>query len=141
MFFGLIAPDGLAEEVGDFFGVFGERGFDVGDAGGALRPVEPAVGAPGQAAGDGVSVFEAEAGEVDDGIAVGDVVAVFVGIEEQVRRVGDPDAAAADEAGGGDVQAVDEGFDFAEGAVAFFIFEDGDFVVAGKIPSIGRASE
>ena len=82
----MVAPDGLAKETDAFDG----RG-----AGAAVRAVEPAVGAPGETIRAGVGVFDAEAGEMHLGVAVGAVGAIAVGIEEKIRRIQDPHAAAA----------------------------------------------
>ena len=53
-------------------------------------------------------VLHAEAGEQHFGVAVGHVVAVLVGVEEQVRRLDDVDAAVADAEPGRQVQPGDE---------------------------------
>ena len=45
--------------------------------GAALSAVEPAVGSPGETIGHAVRVFEAETGESDFGVAVGNVVSIF----------------------------------------------------------------
>ena len=66
----------------------------------------------------------------DFGVAVGHVVAVLVGIEQQVRRLQHPDAAVADRDAGGEVQARDEVLGLVVAAVAVGVFEDGDLVGA-----------
>ena len=93
-----------------------------------LRAVEPAVGSPAQAVGDGVSVLKAEAGEMHDGIAVGDVVVVRFGVEQEVGRVQHPHAAAAALDRGGDVQAVHKGGLPVEHTIVAGALVDGDFV-------------
>ena len=62
----------------------------------AVAAVEPAVRPPGQVADDVVPGLEVPAVEQDLRRAVGLVVAVFVGDEDQVRHRGQPDAAEAD---------------------------------------------
>ena len=82
----VISPDALLE-------------LDAADLGrdrAPLKTVEPAVGPPGQRVRHRVGVFHAEAGQEHLGIAVGPVVVVAVGIEEQVRRLEDEDAAVAE---------------------------------------------
>ncbi len=76
--------------------------------GASLRTVEPAVGPPGHRVDGRVGVLKAEAGQEHLGVAVGPVVAVSIGIEEQVRGLADEDAAVTDGQAGGQVQAVDE---------------------------------
>ena len=61
-----------------------------------LSAVEPAVRPPGEVVGERVRVLHAEAGEQHFGVAVGHVVAVAVGVEEQVRGLQDEDAAVAE---------------------------------------------
>ena len=58
--------------------------------------VEPAVRPPGEVIGQRLGVLHAEAGEQDLGVAVGHVVAVAVGVEQQVGRLEDVDAAVAE---------------------------------------------
>ena len=60
----------------------------------------------------------------------------MVGIEEQVRRIEYPDAAAAPGAGRGDVQPVDEGLVLVEDAVAVGVLVDGDLVAPLEV--VGR---
>ena len=90
----VVAPDALLEL----------DAADVGRDRAALAAVEPAVRPPGQRVGDGVGVLHAEAGEQHLGVAVGHVVAVAVGVEEQVRRLQDEDAAVAEGQAAGEVQ-------------------------------------
>ena len=94
----VIAPDALLEL----------DAADVGGDGAPLAAVEPAVRAPGQRVGDRVGVLHAEAGEQHFRVAVGHVVAVAVGVEEQVGRLQDEDAAVAEREAGGEVQPGDE---------------------------------
>ena len=77
---------------------------DVGRDRAPLKAVEPAVGPPGQRVGHRVGVFHAEAGQEDLGVAVGAVVAVAVGVEEQVRRLDDEDAAITERQAAGEVE-------------------------------------
>ena len=65
-------------------------------------------------------------GEQDLGVAVGPVVAVPVGIEEQVRGLADEDAAVADRQRRGQVQPVDEDRRLVGPAVAVGVLEDLD---------------
>lgn len=120
----MIAPDGLAEEADAFDG----RG-----ASAAMGAVEPAVGTPGETIRAGVSVLDAEAGEMDFGVAIGAVVAVAVGIEEKVGRIQDPHAAAAGDDAAGEVQVGEEVMGFLENAVAVGVFVDGDAVGALEV--------
>src|SRR5690606_5033674 len=99
------APDHLALP-GDLLA--GGGIFHLAGGGGAVDAVEPAVGAPLEVAHDGVGVLDAEASEPNLGIGVGHVVAIGVGIEQEVGRIGHPDASVADGDGGGDVEAGDD---------------------------------
>ena len=72
---GMIAPDPLLELVAA----------DPGRDGAPLRAVEPAVGPPGHRVDGRVRVLEPEPGEQHLGVAVGPIVVVSIGIEQQVR--------------------------------------------------------
>ena len=117
---GMIAPDRLLELVAA----------DPGRDRAPLGAVEPAVGPPGHRVDRRVRVLEPEAGEQDLGIAVGPVVVVAVGVEEQVRRLADEDAAVTDRQARGQVQALDEDLDRVGPAVAVGVLEDLDPVRA-----------
>ena len=95
----------------------------------AVPAVEPAVGPPGQRVGQLVGVGAAEAGR-DDLAGVGLAVAVGVAEEEDVGRVGDPDAAVADGDARGDVEALGEDREPVGLAVAVGVLEDLDAVAA-----------
>ena len=75
----------------------------------AVPAVKPAIGSPGQGVGQLVGISAAEAGGDDRGRPVGLGVAVGVGIEQDVRRVGDPDAAMPDGDAGRDIEALGKG--------------------------------
>jgi hypothetical protein len=77
-----------------------------------------------------VGVFDAEARELHLGVAVGHVVPIGVGVEQQVRRVGDPDAACADSHRRGDVQSRQYILTAFVAAVAIPVLEHRDDVVA-----------
>src|SRR5882724_6864455 len=99
----LITPDRLALDVRNRFLIQpGTR--DLRGDGAAVRAIEPAVRPPAQAVGHGVCVLDAETREVDNRIAVGDVVVVLVGIEKEIWRIEHPHAAAPALDGGADVQ-------------------------------------
>ena len=73
----------------------------------AVEAVEPAVRAPGQRVGQFVRIDAAEAG--DDDLRLAGRLAVGTDlVKEDVRRVGDPDAAMADRDAGRDVQPLGE---------------------------------
>ena len=75
---------------------------------------------------------------MDLGVAVGHVVAVAVGIEEQVRRIQHPDAPAPVRHGGRDVQAVHERLVPVVDAVAIGILVDRDLILAAEMVGRGR---
>ena len=100
MRYGMIAPHALLE-------------FDAANIGGdgaPLTAVKPAVGTPGERVGDAVGVFHAEARQQHFGISVGHVVAIAVGVEEQVGCIENEDAAVAEGQAAGEIQAGDEIF-------------------------------
>ena len=82
----VIAPDALLEA--DAADVGGDRA--------SLGAVEPAIGAPLQGVGKGVGIVHAETAQQHLRVAIGHVVAVAVGIKEQVRRLDDENAAGAE---------------------------------------------
>ena len=79
--------------------------------------------------GQRLGVFHAEAGEQDLGVAVGHVIAVAVGIEEQVGDLEDVDAAVAERQPGAQVQPGHEVLEAVGAAVAVRVLADGDPVV------------
>ncbi len=83
-----------------------------------------------------MGVFQAEAAEVDRGVGVGDVVAVGVGIEEEIGWVEDPDPSPPNQDRRDDIQACDDILCFVIGSIAVGIFEHADFVGAGEM--VGR---
>jgi hypothetical protein len=85
-----------------------------------------------------VRVLEVEARQANLGRAVGDVVAVRVGIEEQVGRVHHPDAAIAAHDGVGHVEAVEEDLVLVVDAVALRRFVNRDDVRAAVVVRRGR---
>ena len=113
---GMIAPDALLE-------------LDAADPGRHRAPlgaVEPAVGPPLHRVDRRVRVLHAEPREQDLGVAVGLVVLVRVGIEEQVRRLADEDPAVADRQAARQVQPLDEDRGLVGLAVAVGVLEDLD---------------
>src|SRR4029079_2726188 len=121
----VVAPDGAGEGVS--FAV-ARTGYG-GGVKHAVHAVEPAVGAPGEAVWQLVSVLAAEAGE-EHFFRVGDVVAVGVLEEQHVGRVGDVDAAVAVDDPAGDVEAFLKDLDRLEAAVVVLVLEDADAVAA-----------
>src|SRR5262245_60356257 len=99
MCYGMISPNRLAEESNAADG----RGTCA-----SLRAVEPAVRSPSQAVCHGMGILQTETFEVDLRRAVGHIIAIPVGIKEQVRRVHDPNSAASRQRAGRDIQAGDK---------------------------------
>jgi hypothetical protein len=67
---------------------------------------------------------------MNDRVAIGHVVFVFVRVEEEIGRIEHPDAIFVVLERRADIEAIDEGFDVLEAAVAVAVFVDGDFVPA-----------
>ncbi len=66
---------------------------NVGRDVGPLRAVQPTVRAPSERIGERAGVFHSETREEHFGIAIGNVVVIAVGIEEEIRNIEDEDAA------------------------------------------------
>ena len=96
----------------------------------AVAAVEPAVRAPDEGVERLVRVLVGPAVEQDLRLAVGHVVAVAIGNEQQVRRRADPHAAEADFQAAHQVQPLGEHRALVELAVAVGVFEDQDAVAA-----------
>ncbi len=118
------SPDGLLEL--DPADVVARRA--PGDA------VEPAVRAPGEVIDQRLGVLHAEAGEQDLGLAVGHVVAVAVGVEQEVGHLEDVDAAVAERQPRAEVQTGDEVREAVGPAVAVGVLADRDPVGALRAP-------
>ena len=93
-----------------------------------LARIEPTVRSPAQRIRNRVRVLQAEALQMNFGIAVRDVVMILVGIEEQIRWVHHPDAVAVESTARGDVQSIDERLVFVEHSVSVGVFVDRDLV-------------
>jgi hypothetical protein len=115
---GMVAPDALLE---------GDAAYLGGD-GAPLAAVQPTVGPPGERIGDGVGILHAEALEQHLRVAVGHVVAVAIGIEEEVRHLQDKDAAMAERDAAGEIEVLDEVPGFGRPTRVVETFEDGDAV-------------
>src|SRR5438105_14472584 len=90
----------------------------------ALRPIQPAVGTPPQTVSYRMRVLQPEAGEMHDGIAVGNIVAIGVRIEEEVRRVQHPNAATPPPPGRDEAQPLGGWCMFVEHTHAIRTFEN-----------------
>ena len=73
-----------------------------------------------------MGILEAEAGQEHFGIAIGPVIVVSIGIEEEIGRLGDENSAMTDRQARCQVQAVDEDCFLVGSAVAVGVFEDLD---------------
>ena len=103
---GMIAPDAGVERHALVVGRAGLADLRVRED--AVAAVEPAVRSPGEGVQRLVRVLVAPAVEQDLRRAVGLVVAVRVGNEQQVRRRADPDAAEADLEAADEIQSFGE---------------------------------
>ena len=134
--FGMVAPEVLALRIQGL----GIRRLPVGPvdphiAGhrATLGSIQPSVGAPAQRVGHAVGILEPEAREPHLRVAVRDIVAIGIAVEEQVGRVQYPHAAATPFDGGHDVEPVDEHRMPIEASVAIGVFMDADAVLARKV--------
>jgi hypothetical protein len=118
----MIAPDTAVER--DAFVGRRAGAADVARGENAVAAVEPAVGSPFETVDHVVLGLSSPAVEDDLRLAVGHVVAVFVGNEEQVRGAGDPDAAVAVLYPGQRVALVPEDRALVVAAVAVGVFKD-----------------
>ena len=127
----MIAPDALLKA----------DAADIGRDGASLGPIEPAVGAPRERVGKGVCVFHAEAGEQNPGRPVGTIVAVAIGVEQEVRRLRDEHAAISQRHPGREIEVGDEILDDIGAAVAVGVFIDRDPVLPlGPVWAVVRDS-
>jgi len=130
---GVVAPDGAAE--GDAVVVGGAGETDFAGGGGPAAAVEPAVGAPAEAVGKVVVVGGGDREAVEDGFggAVGEVVAVAVGDEEEAGRAHEPEAVGGPLDAGEVGELVGEDDGFVGFAVVVGIGEDEDAVAVAGI--------
>ena len=130
----MIPPNQLAHREA---GLFVEAGAnDVAADGAALGGVQPTVRPPPQTVDNRMRILHAEARQMHDGIGIGHIVAVLVGIEQKIGRVQDPQSAPAADKRGGDIEALDEDLMAVETAVAVGVFVDADAVRA--LGTLGR---
>ena len=102
----MVAPDALAGR--QHRRGRGPRAADATADRAPLGGVEPAIGPPAEIVGDRVGILDAEALQMDDRIAVGAIVPVGVGIEEEVGRLEDPQAPGIESEARDEAQAIDE---------------------------------
>src|SRR5206468_2273405 len=95
-----------------------------------VEAVKPAVWTPGKGIRQFVRIRAAEAGDDDLGLTHPRLFPVFHGIEEEVRRIGDPHAAVTHRDAGGDVQAFDHGGDLVVAPIALSAFQHFDAILA-----------
>ena len=81
-------------------------------------------------------VLQPEAGEMHHRVAVRDVVAVFVRIKKQVRRIEHPHTAAPVRERSDDVESIDKRLVPIQNPVAIGVFVDGDLVAPADV--VGR---
>src|SRR5690606_4984968 len=79
---------------------------NVASRGAAVHAIQPAVRSPREVVGHGLGVLHAKPREQNLGIAVGHVVSVVVGIEQQIRHVDYKHAAMAKGQTGGQIQSI-----------------------------------
>ena len=84
-----------------------------------------------------MGVFHAEAREQNFRIAIRNVIAIAIGVEEEIGRLYDEDAAMTDGHAGGEVQSRNEVLDFAVAAVPVNVFENRDLVSAARTSGRG----
>ena len=127
----MVAPDHAAFEM-DRGGVRGieTRADHAGGRRAAMHAVEPAVRTQDDAVADRVRVLKTEAGEMHHRGAVGNVIAVGIGVEQQVRRIHHPDAAMGAHGGIGHIQPVLEDRMLIVDPVALRRLMDGDDIGA-----------
>jgi hypothetical protein len=95
---GMVSPDSLLE-------------FDASNVGGngaALATVQPSIGTPGQRVGYAVRVLHAETSQQNFWICVWNIVAIAIGIEQQVWHVQNENSAMPERQTGGQIQSVNE---------------------------------
>ena len=127
----VVAPDAAVEGGAVLLGR--PRRADAGVGQDPVAPPEPAVGAPDQAVEHVVLGLGVPAVEDHLGLAVGGVVAVAVGQEQEVRRGADPDPAEAELEAGDVGPPLPEDLARVEVAVAVAVLEDEDAVALADI--------
>src|SRR5207245_10025023 len=111
----MIAPDALLK----FQAAKLRRG------GAAVQAVEPAVRAPGQVIRHGLGVFHAEAAQQHLGVAIGNIIAVPIGIKKQIGRLHYEYAAVAEGEARAEIGAADEVFELVGAVVADGVLHGG----------------
>ncbi len=95
---------------------------------GAVRSVQPAVRAPHQTVRDRVRILQSEPREVHHRVAIGNVIPVGIGIEQQIRRVEYPDPPATGDKGCRNIESRDDILVGVVRSVGVGVLEDGDLV-------------
>ena len=130
---GMIAPDALPLRADGRVGTVLRTADNAGD-GAPLGAVQPAIGTPAEAVGDGVRVFEAEPLEMHGRVAIGTIVVIAVGIEQQVRRLQHPQPVAIKGEGRTEAQPFDKDAMLVVATIAIGVFMNRDAIEPGKMP-------
>ena len=104
--------------------------------GAALGAVQPPIRSPDKAVGVGMGILHAKPGQQHLRIPIGNVVAIFVGVEQKVGRLHHEDTAPTQRQSRGKVQARNEIPRLAIATVGVRILQDGDPV--GTLGPLGR---
>jgi len=130
---GMKSPDAAFN--GDALRVGRTRDTDITGAGSAAATVKPAVGSPAESIGKIVVVVpgDGEAIEDDFGLAIGDVVAIAIRNEEELRRTHCPDAAASEFDAGEHLQLVGEDLALVGFSVAVLVVENDDAIAEVEV--------
>src|SRR5437867_8740492 len=92
----------------------------------AVQSVKPAIRTPGEVVRHGLGILHSKATEEHLGITVGNIIAISIRIEKQVRRLYHENAAVTECNTRAKVQAFDEVFELVGAAVAVGVFENCD---------------
>ena len=122
----VIPPDALLKLDRRRLGV--GRVLDFGRHGAAVSAVEPAIRGELQRVRVGMRVLHAKAGEQNDRVAIGNVIAVLIGVEEQIRRLDDVEASVAEAKAGREVQVGQKVLGLGVFAILVRFGKDGDAI-------------
>src|SRR6266568_1184273 len=109
---------------------------NLGCCGAAVQSVEPAVGAPSEMVRHRLGVLHAKPAQQHLGIAVGNIIAVLVGIEKQIRRLHHEHAAKPELNAGDEIEIADEVLELISVAGAGRVFHDSNAI--GALWTAGR---
>ena len=122
----MISPDILSKRLERFFIDTGANHISINRT--SLSRVQPAIRSERNTVNDRMRILHSKTSQMNFGVAIGNVVLIFIWIEQQIRSIEHPDAAPAHCTSGGDIQTINKNLVLIENTIAVGIFVNGNLI-------------